>query len=98
MVALAASPAVPGLVHGTFELVSLRGLMGLAASRDWGRTWQPVPGGPAPDYAIALAASPHDPTLLFAVTEEGWLWAYREASPALPGRGRTAPSPVNRAG
>jgi len=47
-------------------------------SMDRGETWEPVENTPYRGHLVSLSASPHDPGLVFAVTREGALWAYRE--------------------
>jgi hypothetical protein len=51
---------------------------GVYRSLDRGFTWQRLPDVPFSGSVISVSGSPHDPQVLFAVTTEDELWAYRE--------------------
>ena len=52
----------------------------LYRSVDRGETWDSLLGTPVDGPIIALSASPHDPGVVFVLTRQGKLWAYREAA------------------
>jgi photosystem II stability/assembly factor-like uncharacterized protein len=54
---------------------------GLFRSLDRGVNWERLADVPFATFARSFSASPHDPSVLFAVTYGSELWAYRE--PAL---------------
>jgi photosystem II stability/assembly factor-like uncharacterized protein len=59
--AMTVSPADPSRIYGTYH--------GLQVSRDGGKSWEVA--GPGPEEAIDIAASAHDPDLLYAGTNTG---------------------------
>jgi hypothetical protein len=52
-------------------------------SIDRGHNWDAIAVSPSGTAIVSLSASPHDPTLMFAVTQDEQLWAYRWSGPVL---------------